>query len=88
MESFQQAIRKPVLYRPANFNDLWQHNPMITAGTYPPINIDLGNDEPGMTLQYRDFERRHIVWRDYQVDGEVVKSPVDIDALPGVYRLA
>ena len=49
MESFQQAIRKPVLYRPANFNDLWQHNPMITAGTHPSISIDFGKDEPGMT---------------------------------------
>jgi hypothetical protein len=39
-----------------------------------------------MTLQYR--ERGYIVWLDYQKDGEVVKSPVDIDALPfGVYRL-
>lgn len=27
-------------------------------------------------------------WVDYKVDGEVVKSPVDIDALPaGRYRL-
>jgi hypothetical protein len=26
-------------------------------------------------------------WVDYKVDGKVVKSPVDIDALPaGVYR--
>ena len=41
-----------------------------------------------MTLQYRQIERRRIVWRDYQVDGDVVKSPVDIDELPaGVYRL-
>jgi hypothetical protein len=24
---------------------------MITAGTYPPISIDFGKDEPGMTLQ-------------------------------------
>ena len=54
---------------------LWQHNPMITAGTYPPI--DPGKDEPGMTLQYRDAERGYVVWRDYTVDGEVVKSPVD-----------
>ena len=61
---------------------------MITAGSYPPINIDLGKDEPGMTLEYRDFERRQIVWRDYMVDGEAVKSPVDIEKLPvGVYRL-
>ena len=37
---------------------------MITAGTYPPISIDLGKDEPGMTLQYRDIERGYIVWRD------------------------
>ena len=29
-----------------------------------------------------------IVWRDYKVDGKVVKSPVDIDAVPaGKYRL-
>ena len=62
--------------------------PMITAGTYPPIHIDFGRDEPGMTLQYRDAKNGQIVWRDYTVDGETVKSPVDIDALPsGKYRL-
>ena len=61
---------------------------MITAGSYPPISIDFGKDEPGMTLQYRDVERGYIVWRDYTVDGEVVKLPVDFDALlVGVYRL-
>ena len=61
---------------------------MITAGSHPPISIDFGKDEPGMTLQYRDVERGYIVWRDYTVDGEGVKSPVEIDVLlPGVYRL-
>ena len=61
---------------------------MITAGSYPPINIDLGKDEPGMTLQFRKVERGQIVWRDFTVDVEQVLSPVDIDALPaGVYRL-
>ena len=61
---------------------------MITAGTHLPISIDLGSDEPGMTLQYRDIKNGYIVWRDYKVNGETVKSPVDIDALPvGVYRL-
>ena len=61
---------------------------MITAGSYPPISIDFGRDDPGMTLQFRNAERGYIVWRDYEVDGEVVKSPVDIDALPaGRYRL-
>jgi hypothetical protein len=45
--------------------------------------IDWGEDEPGMTLQCRDGK-----WVNYKVDGEVVKSPVDIDALPpGRYRL-
>ena len=59
---------------------------MITAGTSPPIHIDLGSNDPGMTVQYR--ERGYIVWRDYTEGGEVVKSPVDIDVLPvGVYRL-
>ena len=47
---------------------------MITAGTHPPISIDLGSNEPGMTLQYRQFESGYIVWRDYTVDGEVVKA--------------
>ena len=61
---------------------------MIAAGSYPPISIDFGKDEPGMTLQYRDVVRGYIVWRDYKVDGKTLKSPVDIDALPvGVYRL-
>ena len=61
---------------------------MITAGTYTSISIDFGKDEPGMTLQFRNVKRDQIVWRDYTVDGEAVKSPVDIDALPaGVYRL-
>jgi hypothetical protein len=61
---------------------------MISAGTSPPISIVLGRNEPGMTLQFRNVERGQVVWRDYTVDGEAVKSPVDIDALPpGVYRL-
>ena len=61
---------------------------MITAGTHLPINIDLGKDEPGMTLQRRYREGGKLIWRDYTVDGETVKSPVDIDALPaGRYRL-
>jgi hypothetical protein len=61
---------------------------MITAGTHPPVTIDLGSNEPGMTLQREYREGRYLVWRDYEVDGETVKSPVDIDALPAVrYRL-
>jgi hypothetical protein len=27
---------------------------MIAEGTHPPVQIDLGNDEPGMTLQRRE----------------------------------
>ena len=46
---------------------------MITASTSPMLYIDWGEDEPGMTLQYRGVERGRIVWRDYQVDGEDVK---------------
>jgi hypothetical protein len=56
---------------------------MIVAGTHPPISIDLGSNEPRMTLQRLDRE-----WVKYKVDGEIVQSPVDIDALPaGRYRL-
>ena len=61
---------------------------MLTAGSYPPISIDFGNDKLGMVLQYRDVKNGQIVWRDYTVDGETVKSPVDIDTLPfGKHRL-
>ena len=56
---------------------------MITAGTYPP---DLGT--PGMTLQREYQEGDRLIWRDVVKDRQVVKSPVDVDALPfGVYRL-
>ena len=47
---------------------------MITAGIHPPISIDFGKNEPGMTLQFRNDERDRIVWRDYTVDGEAVKN--------------
>jgi hypothetical protein len=61
---------------------------MIVAGTHPPNSIDLGSNEPGMTLQREYREGRYLDWRDYQVGGETVKAPVDIDALPpGWYRL-
>ena len=42
------------------------------------------NKEPGMTLQRQNRNR----WVDVLMDGKIVKSPVDIDALPaGKYRL-
>jgi hypothetical protein len=50
---------------------------MITTSTSPPINIDLGRNEPGMTLQREYRDGRHLVWRDYKVNGKVVKTPVD-----------
>jgi hypothetical protein len=63
-------------------------HPMITAGTDKGIWIDPGKDEAGMTLQYRDIKNDYIVWRHVMKDGKLVKSPVDIDALPaGRYRL-
>ena len=51
---------------------------MIVAGTYQPIHIDLGKNEPGMTLQRRERDG----WVDVIADGEAVISPVDIDELP------
>ena len=57
---------------------------MITESTSPFLHFDSGKDEPGMTLQRLEDNE----WVDYKVDGKVVKSPVDIDALPaGRYRL-
>lgn len=63
-------------------------NPLITAGTYPPITIDLVSNGPGMTPQREYREGGKLVWRDVVKDGQVVIAPVDIDALPfDVYRL-
>jgi hypothetical protein len=57
---------------------------MITISTSPNLHIDWGKNEPGMTLQRREDRD----WVDYKLDGKVVKSPADIDALlPGRYRL-
>ena len=57
---------------------------MITESTSPYLYFDWGKDEPGMTLQRRDGNDRV----SYKADGKLVKSPVDIDALPpGRYRL-
>ena len=57
---------------------------MIVAGTDKYIWIDLGKDEPGMTLQR--FDGR--VWGDYLVKGQRVLSPIKIEALPpSKYRL-
>jgi hypothetical protein len=61
---------------------------MITTSTSPFLYIDWGDDEPGMTLQREYREGQYLVWRDYEVDGKLVKSPLDIDVLPfGKYRL-
>lgn len=58
---------------------------MISAGTHTGVWIDLGNDKPGMKLQRRE---RGQDWKNYLVNRRVVKSPVDIEALPaGKYRL-
>ena len=51
---------------------------MIVAGTHPSIDIDLGKDEPGMTLQREYREGGYRVWRDYLKDGRVVQSLVMI----------
>ena len=59
----------------------------MTAGTYPSIHIDLGSNEPDMTLQYRHIERGYIVWRDYTVDGEAVKSPLNACLIVKAYEL-
>ena len=57
---------------------------MIVASTSPSIYIELCKDEPGMTLQRLEGRK----WVDYEVDGEVVVSPVKIEKLPpGKYRL-
>jgi len=64
---------------------MWQHGTMILCAGDLGVYIDLGNDEPEMTLQRRVRGEK---WRDYLVDGKPVKLPVDIESLPsGEYRL-
>jgi hypothetical protein len=63
-------------------------NSMIHAAGDLGVYINLGSNEPGMTPQREYRDGRYLVWRDYEVDGETVKAPVDIDALPaGRYRM-
>ena len=48
------------------------------------IEIDLGSDEPGAVLQRYEIDG----WKDFQLDGEPVISPIDINKLPSrQYRL-
>ncbi len=57
---------------------------MIAAGTYPPLLSTWAR----VILQREYREGDYRVWRDVLVDGETVKSPVDLDVLPvGKYRL-
>ena len=61
---------------------------MIHAAGDLGIWIDLGKDEPGMTLQRRERVSGGYQWQDYQQEGKTVKSPLDLDSLPaGKYRL-
>ncbi|MFC1797015.1 hypothetical protein ACFL1V_07970 [Pseudomonadota bacterium] len=48
------------------------------------VTIDLGSDEPGAILQRYEIDG----WKDFQLDGEKVINPIDINTLPsGQYRL-
>ena len=45
------------IFEQVSYGYLWQHKPMIVAGTYPPVNIDPGinerkgvNFKPALTL--------------------------------------
>ena len=58
---------------------------MIVSSGHLGVWIDIGDNKPGMKLQRRE---RGQDWQNYLVNRRVVKSPVDIDALPsGRYRL-
>jgi len=65
-----------------NFNDMKDRNrPIPDIQTHRALP---GKDEPGMKLQH--LEKR--LWVDYEVDGEVVRSPIKIERLPpDRYRL-
>jgi hypothetical protein len=48
------------------------------------VEIDFGSDEPGAILPRKEQD----IWLDYQVDGQMVTNPFDVETLPpGSYRL-
>ena len=55
---------------------------MITAGTYPPIWMDLDPDKPGMTLQCEIRERGYLVWRDYLKDSSWLSHQLILKRCP------
>ena len=57
---------------------------MIYSAGDLAVEIDTGTNQPGSILQRLDGGE----WRDYEVDGKPVVSPVEIEDLtPGRYRL-
>jgi len=52
---------------------------MVISSGHLGVWIDIGNNQPGLTLQQR---KRGDRWRDYLQDGKVVRSPVEIKRLP------
>jgi len=62
----------------------WHNRTMIYSAGELGVEIDLGPDEPGSTLQRLEADG----WQDYRVDREQVVSPVDVETLrPRYYRL-
>jgi hypothetical protein len=58
---------------------------MIISSGHLGVHIDLGDNKPGRKPQRRE---RGQDWQNYLVNRRVVKSPVDMEALPqGTYRL-
>jgi hypothetical protein len=48
------------------------------------IEIDYGTNQPGAVLQRLEGS----VWKDYLVDSEPVREPLDLESLPpGRYRM-
>jgi len=48
---------------------------MIYSAGYLGLEIDFGSDQPGAILQRQEIDG----WKDFQLDGEPVISPIDIN---------
>ena len=84
----QLADELEELLKQKNLYSVWGITPHDHRWHIPTNHNRPRQQWTGMTLQREYLEGGRLIWRDIEKDGQVMKSPVDIDALPaGKYRL-